>query len=90
MIMYRTHKTGQVRVISETYPGYTNTYPLQDINDNIKIHDDNEGAIKMAKNDFSIRRTRHLDVKHYIACDAIETGIVCRTRAFGGTTRRHS
>ena len=33
---------------------------------NIRVHEDNEGAIKMAKNRFSNRRTRHIDVKHHI------------------------
>ena len=45
------------------------------IDDNI-IREDNEGAIKMATNRFSSRRTRHVDVKHHIVHDAIESGIV--------------
>ena len=40
----------------------------------IKIHEDNKGAIKMAKNRFSSRRTRHVDVKHHIIRDAIGGG----------------
>ena len=38
----------------------------------IKIHEDNQGAIKMATNRFSSRRTRHVDVKHHIVRDAVE------------------
>ena len=33
---------------------------------NIRVHEDNEGTIKMASNRFSSRRTRHIDVKHYM------------------------
>ena len=40
----------------------------------IKIHEDNEGAVKMAANRFSCRRTRHVDVKHHIVRDAIDGG----------------
>ena len=46
------------------------------IDDNIIIRKDNEGAIKMATNRFSRRRTRHVDVKHHIVRDAIESGVV--------------
>ena len=46
------------------------------IDDNIIIREDNEGAIKMATNCFSNRRTRHVDVKHHIVRDAVERGIV--------------
>ena len=46
------------------------------IDDNIIIREDNEGAIKMATNCFSSRRTRHVDVKHHIVRDAVESGIV--------------
>ena len=38
----------------------------------IKIHEDNQGAIKMATNRFSSRRTRHVDVKHHNICGAIK------------------
>ena len=41
------------------------------IDDNIIIREDNEGATKMATNRFSRRRTRHVDVKHYIVRDAV-------------------
>ena len=43
------------------------------IDDNIIIREDNEGAIKMATNRFSSRRTRHVDVKHHIVRDAVES-----------------
>ena len=44
--------------------------------DNITIWKDNEGAIKMATNRFSRRRTRHVDVKNHTARDAVESGVV--------------
>ena len=44
--------------------------------DNIIIRENNEGAIKMATNRFSSRRTRHVDVKHHIVRDAVESGVV--------------
>ncbi|CAN0296978.1 unnamed protein product, partial [Ascophyllum nodosum] len=46
------------------------------IDDNTIIRQDNEGSIKMATNRFSSRRTRHLDVKHHIVRDAVESRIV--------------
>ena len=46
------------------------------IDDNIIIREDNGGAIKMATNRFSSRRTRHEDVKHHIVRDAVESGVV--------------
>ena len=46
------------------------------IDDNLVIRKDNGGVIKMATNDFSGRRTRHVDVKHHIIRDAVESGVV--------------
>ena len=46
------------------------------IDDHIVIREDNEGAIKMVTNRFSSRRTRHVDVKHHIVRDAVESGVV--------------
>ena len=46
------------------------------IDDNIIIREDNEGAIKMVTNRFSSKRTRHVDVKHHIVRDAVESGVV--------------
>ena len=43
---------------------------------NIYIHEDNEGAIKMASNRFSSRRTRHVDIKHHVVRDAVDGGVV--------------
>ena len=43
---------------------------------NIRVHEDNEGAIKMTKNRFSSRRTRHIDVKHHVVRDAVHGGII--------------
>ena len=42
----------------------------------ISIMEDNQGAIKMANNRQSNRRTRHIDVKHHIVRDAVEEGLV--------------
>ena len=46
------------------------------IDDNIVIREENEGAIKMATNRYSSRRTRHVDVNHHIVRDAVESGVV--------------
>ena len=46
------------------------------IDDNIIIREDNGGTIKMATNRFSSRRTRHVDVKLHIVCNAGESGVV--------------
>lgn len=46
------------------------------VNESIKIHEDNEGAFKMAKNRFSKRMTKHVDVKHYISRNTIKEGVV--------------
>ena len=43
---------------------------------NIIIREDNEGAIKMATNRFSSGRTRHVEVKHHIFRDTVESGVV--------------
>ena len=42
----------------------------------ISIMEDNQGAIKMANNRHSSRRTRHIDDKLYIVRDAVEDGLV--------------
>lgn len=47
------------------------------IDERIRIHEDSEGAIKVAKSRLSSQRTRHVDVKHHIVRDAFEGGIVC-------------
>ena len=46
------------------------------IDDNIIIREDNEGSIKMAANRFSSRLTRHVDGKHHIVRDAVESDVV--------------
>ena len=43
---------------------------------NIRVHEDNESAIKMAENRFSSRRTRHIDVKHHMVRDAVDGGMI--------------
>ena len=42
----------------------------------ILLHEDNQGAIKMANNRFSSRRTRHIDIKNHIVRDAVDSGII--------------
>ena len=42
------------------------------IDNNIRVHEDNEGVIKMTENRFSSRRTRHIDVKHHMVRDAVD------------------
>ena len=46
------------------------------IDDSTIIREYNEGAIKMATNRSSSRRTRHVDVKRHIVRDAVESGVV--------------
>ena len=46
------------------------------IDDNTIIREDNEGGIKMATNRFNSRGTRHVDVKHHVVRDAVESDIV--------------
>ena len=48
------------------------------IGGSIIIREDNEGAIKMATNHFSSRRTRLVDVKHHIIRDAAKSGSIVR------------
>ena len=43
---------------------------------NIRVYEDNKGAIKMAENRFSSRRTRHIDVKHLMVRDAVDGGMI--------------
>ena len=43
---------------------------------NTRVHEDNEGAIKMTENRFSSRRTRHIDVKHHMVRDADDGEII--------------
>ena len=44
------------------------------VDDNIIIRE--EGTIKMATNRFSSRRTSHVEVKHHIVRDAVESDVV--------------
>ena len=43
---------------------------------NIRLHEDNEGVIKMAENRFSSRRIRHIDVEHHMVRDAVDGGLI--------------
>ena len=52
------------------------TFMVPPIDYNIRVHEDNEGAIKMADNRFSSRRRRHIDVKHHMVRDAVDGGII--------------
>ena len=45
------------------------------IDTRILIHEDNEGAVKMAKTRFSSRRTRHVDMKHHVIRNVIDEGV---------------
>ena len=42
----------------------------------ISMLEDNQGAIKMANNKHSSRKTRYIDVNHPIVQDAVEKGLV--------------
>lgn len=42
-----------------------------------RIHEDNEGAIKMAKTRLSSRWTRQVGMNYHIVRDAVEGGIIC-------------
>ena len=45
----------------------------------VNMFEDNEGAIKLAANRHGSRRTKHIDVKHYLvrdACDARKVKVV--------------
>ena len=42
----------------------------------IRVHEDNESAIKMADNEFRSRQTRHIDVKHHMVWDAVDGGTI--------------
>ena len=51
-------------------------FMVSSIDYNIRVHEDNGSAIKMAENRFSSRRTRHIDVKHHMVRDAVDGGII--------------
>ena len=40
----------------------------------VEIVDENPGVIKMANNSHSSKRTRHIDVKHYLIRNAMDEG----------------
>ena len=44
--------------------------------DAVNDYEDNEGAIKLATNKHSSRRTKHVDVKHHLVRDACDAGKV--------------
>ena len=44
--------------------------------DAVNVYEDNEGAIKLATNKHSSRRTKHIDVKHHLVRDACDAGKV--------------
>ena len=51
-------------------------FMIPPIDYNIRVHEDNEGATKMAENIFSTRRTRHIGVKHHMVRNAVDGGII--------------
>ena len=53
--------------------GFSFTPPIDNI---VNYREDDEGAIKMATNCFSSSCTRHVDVKHHIVRDAVESGVI--------------
>ena len=54
----------------------------------VPIKEDNQGAIRMANNRYSSRRTRHIDVKHHVVRDAVEEGTV--RIVYVGTVHQHA
>ena len=51
-------------------------FVVPSIDYNIRVHEDNEGAIKMAENRSSNRRTKHIDMKHHMVRDAANGRII--------------
>ena len=51
-------------------------FRIPPIDYNIRVHEDNEDATKMAENRFSSRQRRHIDVKHHMVRDAVDVGII--------------
>ncbi|CAM9442164.1 unnamed protein product, partial [Sphacelaria rigidula] len=42
----------------------------------IPLHENNQGAIRRANNWLNSRRTRHIDVKHHVVGDAVDSSII--------------
>lgn len=42
----------------------------------VKLHCDNQSAMKLAKNDQSLSRTKHIDVRYHYVKDAIEYNLI--------------
>ena len=51
-------------------------FTVPPIDYNIRVQEDNKGAIKMAGNRLSSRRTRHIDVEHHMVRDTVDGGII--------------
>lgn len=46
-----------------------------------KVHQENEGRIKMATDGSGSRRARHIDVKHHEVRDAVDEGVVRQVKS---------
>ena len=76
---YKSEYVALAEVVKEfRFLRQMNGFLTPPIDTNIVITEDNEEAIKMVTNRFSSRRTRHVDVKHHIVRDAVESGGVVR------------
>ena len=40
------------------------------------IHEDNQGAIAIAKNPVGHARTKHIDIPYHFTCEAVQTGAI--------------
>lgn len=60
------------------------------VDQTIKPHEDNEGAMRVAKSRFSSRRTRHVGVKHHIVRDKTEGGIVFAQNTYVRSEEYHA
>ena len=46
----------------------------------IPLHGDNKGAIDLAANPVTGRRSKHIDIKHHAICEYIEEGKISMVR----------
>ena len=59
-----------------SFPRQVKIFLTPPIDVNILVREDNEGAVKMATDRFSSRRTRHVDVKHHIVRNVVKIRVV--------------
>ena len=50
------------------------------VNEPIPIHGDNKGAIDLALNPVTGRRSKHIDIKHHVICEYIDKGYISLIR----------